>query len=426
MSTPTTLRSPNAPATLRLAVVAFLTAAAFALWPRLSAWEQQQFADQLGEHALRSADASSPAAVRRLARLGLPAVEPLVKLSASQRADVAEAAQNAVADRLAAWEVQYAAEKDAETFARQLDALAQSLERHVGQFGGDSRRWATGLAQKIVVHCGRLPGANAWRALVICDRALASPNLTLVRAEQSLRDQTGPAMPETSEVPAEPEQSPLIAPPPPIVEKVEPRPLPNPTVAESSPAEAPVQPAPAVEAPPAAKASPTDRLNLLRTANEPVAGPLEPQNDLQPTPVVDIPSPPDLRLLARQLRQLTDRELMTRLEEAPRFEAAAARRVLIGRGYSERVLDAAGEIGRLPAPQRLESLERAGALPPAEARLLLRWFVADKDAEVRLKALGLLGTTGDPNLGEIARQRAVEDVDPRVAELATQLMRQVK
>jgi hypothetical protein len=348
-------------------------------------------------------------------------MDPLVKLSASQRADVAEAAQNAVADRLAAWEVQYAGEKDAETFAKQLDALAQSLERHAGQFGGDSRHWANGVAQKIVVHCGRLPGANAWRALVICDRVLAAPNLAVVRGHQAAHDLPEPGKSAISAVPTAPGQSREGPPMPIVVENVEPKEtLPNPTVVESLPSEPPIPPPPADEAPP------PNRLNHLRADTEPAPGPVEPESDLPPPAVVDIPSPPEMHLLTRELRQLTDRELMSRLDSAPRFEAAAARRVLVGRGYSERVLDAAGEIGRLPAPQRLEALERASALPPAEARLLLRWFVADEDAEVRLQALGLLGTAGDPKLIEIARQRAVEDADPRVAELATKLMRQVK
>jgi hypothetical protein len=52
----------------------------------------------------------------------------------------------------------------------------------------------------------------------------------------------------------------------------------------------------------------------------------------------------------------------------------------------------------------------------------LRWFVADEDAEVRLQALTLLATTGDPQLAEIARERAVDDADPRVAEFATKLL----
>jgi hypothetical protein len=68
-------------------------------------------------------------------------------------------------------------------------------------------------------------------------------------------------------------------------------------------------------------------------------------------------------------------------------------------------------------------LERAAQLPPTDARKVLRWFVADEDAEVRLQALTILATTGDPQLAELARERAVEDADPRVAAFASELLR---
>ena len=62
-------------------------------------------------------------------------------------------------------------------------------------------------------------------------------------------------------------------------------------------------------------------------------------------------------------------------------------------------------------------------MPAAEAREQLRRLVHDADPEVRLRALTLLTTSGDPQLDAIVRQRAVEDSDPRVAELATRILR---
>jgi HEAT repeat protein len=82
------------------------------------------------------------------------------------------------------------------------------------------------------------------------------------------------------------------------------------------------------------------------------------------------------------------------------------------------------ELEKLPGPQRLEAIERAATLPTRDARLLLRWFLADDDADVRLQALTTLATSGDPKMAEIARRAAVEDADPRVADLASRLMRQ--
>ena len=50
-------------------------------------------------------------------------------------------------------------------------------------------------------------------------------------------------------------------------------------------------------------------------------------------------------------------------------------------------------------------------------------MLADTNAEIRLRALTSLATTGDPQLSELAREIATRDEDPRVAELATELMR---
>jgi hypothetical protein len=115
---------------------------------------------------------------------------------------------------------------------------------------------------------------------------------------------------------------------------------------------------------------------------------------------------------------------MAELETAPRYEAAAMRKILAGRGYTEQMLTLTRELQRLPASQRLETIERAATLPTSDARLLLRWFLADDDADVRLQALTTLATSGDPKMAEIARRCAVEDADPRVAELASKLLKQ--
>jgi hypothetical protein len=142
------------------------------------------------------------------------------------------------------------------------------------------------------------------------------------------------------------------------------------------------------------------------------------------TPMVDVPSPLDLRHNLQEYRQLSDRQLMAELETAPRFEAAAMRKILADRGYTEQMLTLTRELQRLPASQRLEAIERAATLPTSEALLLLRWFLADDDADVRMQALTTLATSGDPKMAEIARRCAVEDADPRVAELASKLLKQ--
>jgi hypothetical protein len=140
--------------------------------------------------------------------------------------------------------------------------------------------------------------------------------------------------------------------------------------------------------------------------------------------VVDIPSPLDMRHSLQQMHQLSDRELLALVDSGNRFDAGAARKVLAGRGYTEALLELTQKIKQLPVPQRLESLERTTTLPANEARLLLRWFLADEDGDVRYQALTTLATSGDPKMSELARRHAIEDTDPRVADLAAKLLKQ--
>jgi hypothetical protein len=140
-------------------------------------------------------------------------------------------------------------------------------------------------------------------------------------------------------------------------------------------------------------------------------------------PVTDVPSPQEVRLSARALRDFTDRSLVTKAAEGVGAEAIAARQALRERGFVVGVLEFIEHLESLAPPARRGAIERAAQLPPADARQVLRWFVADEDAEVRLQALTILATTGDPKLAELARERAVEDVDPRVAEFASKLIR---
>jgi hypothetical protein len=141
-------------------------------------------------------------------------------------------------------------------------------------------------------------------------------------------------------------------------------------------------------------------------------------------PAIDVPSPLDMRHARQRLRELSDQELISLSETASRFEAAAARQALRSRGYSDAMLGMTKEIRQLPAMERRQALDRVDLLPPTDARRLLRWFVTDDDADVRLHALTLLATSGDPQLSEIAHRRAIDDADPRVAELAAKLLQQ--
>jgi hypothetical protein len=142
--------------------------------------------------------------------------------------------------------------------------------------------------------------------------------------------------------------------------------------------------------------------------------------------IVEIPGPDEMRRLLRSLREVSDRELISRLDVATLYEGHAIREVLRGRGISAELLELISQTELQQADERRAMLGRLGALPAAHSRHLLRWFVADRDADVRLKALTLLATSGDPKLSEIARVRAVEETDPRVSALAARIVKEYR
>lgn len=350
-----------------------------------------------------------------LEQLGLVGVEPLVGLATSQRMDVASAAQRTAGRMLTNWEIAATEGGDVAAFAEQAAVLAAALDAHGDRFGAEGQRWANELAARLVTHSDQFPAAESWEILACCDRVLSRPLLPL--------------------------------PKPPAMATVEPRAIESvPTVAKPAAPPAPVKSAPKA-APPASRmvsSRPLADLSVVEPqvpiatarrlpeqTNNALRPPLRLSEEVKPQaasaplagPVIDVPSPQDARLNARAMRELSDRALATRVDAGTSAEAAAARQTLRERGFSEGVLELTRQLQSMPPQERRDALERAAQLPPTDARKVLRWFVADEDAEVRLQALTILATTGDPQLAELARERAVEDADPRVAAFASELLR---
>jgi len=421
----TTPAPRNARLAGRAAIIVGLMVAACLVLPWLAAWEQQRFAEQLARRAIQSIDGASVATVRKLSHLGPPAIEPLAALAASQRAEVAKAAQGALADKLAGWELAFAERGDARELSEQLQALSGALELHAAHFGGAGQRWAQRLTRQIVANCAHLPAGEAWTVLARCEVVLAVPPSSITPREATAAIVESPAIEADATTNASAgEAAPEVS-----------SPLANerPQLAEISVVDPPPSPPAGVAPPPKGANSSVTPLNPLRYPDDAArrtdpsiepgfAAPVA-EAPLPVGTVIDVPSPQDMRHLTRKLREMGERELLARVAAAPKFEAMAARRILRERGYTDAIVEMTRQLEQLSAAERREALDRAASLPAAEARRLLRWFVADEDAEVRLLALTMLATTGDPQLQEIARRRAVEDADPRVAELATELMK---
>src|SRR5688572_22189364 len=110
----------------RVAFTAAITVAAVFSWPRVIAWQQRKFAEQVAARALRSEGAGATS-VRRMWTLGLPATASLAQLAAVQRPDVAHAAQEALSDQLAAWVIEFENSGDRESLAERLAAMSEAL-----------------------------------------------------------------------------------------------------------------------------------------------------------------------------------------------------------------------------------------------------------------------------------------------------------
>ena len=148
--------------------------------------------------------------------------------------------------------------------------------------------------------------------------------------------------------------------------------------------------------------------------------------DAENSEVVDVPTPQNMQEQAAILRQRPSDELLTRLRKANFYEAGIIRTVLSERGFA---VPGFAVLRRLAAPEvanRLRLVDEVSVLPAATARQVLRWLLEDESADVRLRALTVLATSNAPHLYEMARELAVRDEDPRVSELASRLLRQVR
>jgi hypothetical protein len=329
-------------ALLRGALATLVAAGAFLAWPRVIDWQQRRFAEQLAEHAVQSAG-STGASIREMQQMGVTATAPLVRLAAAQRAEVAAAAQQALADQLTAWELAFTEQGDDALYAEQLGVLSGALRAHIQKFDAAGRRWAQKLARRMVDQVDQLGAEEAWPVLTACEAVLAlpTPMVSLASREPQFAEPsvaphsatasrlTTPATGATSNalrVPRIAAPAPVVAPAP----MAEPSDLLSEVTIEAAPTPGElsvIMPSTQPLAPPMARANP------LRAETGEIAESLDAALSLvNLSPPVEVPSPLDQRHARQRLRGLSDQQLIAMSETASRFEAAAARQLLKGRG----------------------------------------------------------------------------------------------
>jgi hypothetical protein len=402
--------------------------------PSVDGWIKSRFANRLARHAEASAGDVARLAVRRLSDSGQNALPALVQVAASTNGDAADAARNAVLNHLAAWQIEFQARRNAIIHAERLDKLARALLTHIGQFDPVGRAWADRIALTIVRQCDALPAGAAAPLLANCDSVLRAPQ-PKARAPAVVARTAAPAQaPRATTPPA------VVAPPSTTVE------LPQTEADDAAPLESGLttpsqQSAMAiVQAPPVAPQVPpqsstnnqpqptSDAIAEAPIAEPPIAASAQPR-PLPPPPaessLVDVPSPTEARILLRRYRQLSLSELRETLAATRGYESLAVQQVLRERQAPAAAGPRAVSPQSPPSDAEQHLSERISSLSAAEGRDLLRNLASNpaEPAEQRLQALALLATSGDPQLASIARERALNDPDPSVADLASRILR---
>jgi hypothetical protein len=358
--------------------------------------------------------------LKQVSSLGNSGIEPLVLAAASERADIALAARRVIEQQLATWRIQ--AEQDKHfSAAEPMALLAAALARHVDKFGAFGQQWATRLALDIVELADTFDVAAAMPILADCG--------TVLSAVPAL----GPRM-LTPEVRTQPlESEPIVA----ALPEIDVPALPSDRTVAQGPSgishesvgnQQTVEGLLPSTKPQDSNWTPEWQDQLSSTTPLPL--PTESEDKAHTASVdeglIDVPSPTEQAKMVESLRQLENRELFAQLNDTNRFKTAAIREVLVERGLTAEELVLATRLFAEDVNERLRLVDDLKILPARTARHWLRELLADKSAEVRLGALTALATTNDPELPSIARDLAVRDTDRRVAELASQIMRQMR
>ncbi len=424
------------------ATVAVISTLTWRALPEISRWNQRMLAHQIAQSIETNSQGGATEPLRRLASLGLPALDPLVVVASSQRTSVALSARQTINENFAAWQIR-ARTEDHFDFAAPMIELATALSAHADQFDVSGNRWAASLAIRMTHLAETLSPQEAAKLLEACDRILVSnpaqgPRLrTFPSIAQRLSDpQSKSKVPDVpfdllavpsegyrdlfsqkeqrQTVKLESQVSTLSSDPDAALTKS------MPPLAASHPKVAPWSAdwsdQPATPAP-------------LAAVENRLAAPLLPEFHRpleEAAEVVIVPTPSEMVERQKTLRTLPTESLLAQLVEADRYEAGSIRIVLRERGFANSEFPLAHLMVSPRVEDRNRLIETLSHLPADNARRWLRWLLKDNEADIRLQALTALATTNDPKLFQLARELAVEDQDNRVSELASKIMRQVR
>lgn len=386
-------------------------------WPTAVDWHRARLAHRLAEQAAASEDDKVELPLRQLASMDLAPIEPLAASAASPRAAVAQAARQILSERLDSWRLRA---HESENFQRglRLELLAHALAANVDRLDPEGKQWAGSLALQILDDIRQEQTTTTERLIDDCNRVLeAVPRQStkrgnLARSERGLPGEVD-SLPTVSGESSNPtSQTPL-----------------EPTLAaDQMPASVKSQPPQSQRSIVSARRwrsaglQPTLQTPGQTAPAEPILLESEKQPGSHSATLVDVPSPAKQSGRIERLRELSTQVLIRTFSQSDHFLQGAKLTVLRERGVTAEEELLFSQLASPDPAVRRQLIEALSVLPATRARQWLHWLVGDPSSEIRLRALAALATTNDPQLFELARERAIKDTDPRVAELASQIM----
>ncbi|MBX3432533.1 MAG: hypothetical protein KF847_04355 [Pirellulales bacterium] len=398
-------------------------------------WFREAQAYRFAQRAYRSPTGAARPAVDALADLGASGVQRLAWLATEPRHDLAQAARNALNDRLATWLAEWRDSGNAEPLVEQLAPAVDVLRSRANALPTEDCRWCESFVLIALEATVAMPPRDAAGLIGKCDAVLtalprrsARPRSADPASVGALNQFAAPAVDPSavesgSDLRARSQTSPPGLSPVTTLEHA-PRggnDVPEATTAADGWASR-ITTAPTPSRPDREPRSASDRDAAARPVPRAPTAASGPQATASSSRLTPVPSPTDMRQLLRTLPTTATATLVARLPQADSYESAAIRRELAARG-----VDAAAADAVLDDNSPASSLaDRLSTLPTAEARSLLRELAERGAPEQRLEALTLLATMRDVQLGDIARRRVAADEDPRVADRAAAILDQLR
>jgi len=402
-----------------------LATLAWTAWPSVASWHRDRLAEQLAASLETTPDGKVAVPIRQLAKLGTSAIRPLVAAAASQRASIANHAQQVLDQRYESWRIRADSDNQFQLLPR-IEILADALATHIDQFGLAGKQWAEGRVLKILRDAGGLDPLQIAPLLANCSDVLAAV------------PPQGPRMrnlPIYSEIPLMANQQQLASPgfvadslassseifPPATLWKIELVTRFPTSASDDTNASLPSSVVPLAELPNGFR-QPSGNWSPRWEGSQPKKTELRSADTVET--VIDIPSPSEMQSHITQLRKLSTNQLLDQWPATDRFEGAAILAVLREQGFTTVEQTLLPRLTSTSERVRASSINDLVQLPAAAARRWLYRLLEDPSGEVRLRSLTAIATTNDPRLRELARRRAVVDDDQRVADLAAKILRE--